>query len=607
MLMTLCAAALAFNAAADSMTWGYYNGTQNLGAWGTGKAESFSASMLVKEPSFAGSKVTAIRIPINSMPGELSNCAVFLSNEEPATSKGVATGDILNASFEPSSDVWNTIELAEPWTIDEDGTFYAGVTVTLDKIDNNSTNNPLLLMVGSTPDGLNIISSRTYRKWVDVSSSIGATLPLQLVIEGDVVKEIGASVTAISDVRVKHDEEAPVKVTIANHGTKAIESIEYTYEINGITLEGAAEANISGEFYGTTGQLTINTPAIAEVGEYTGTFTITKVNGVENVDLAASKTNTVKVMNIVPKKTPLVEEFTGCWCGFCPRGWLGLKLMNEWYPGEFVAASYHNGDAMQITTEYPVYVAGFPAGNIDRTYDLDAYYGFGSKPMGIEDAWLELCELETPVNVSVEAALSDDETTITANATFECCEDIASTNYGVAYIVTADGLKGEDKNWRQHSYYNGDASAADGYMDYFVYNDEYMFLEYDDVVIAESHNGGAFKEGVFGESATEGQLVNDSFDFALADMVSNYGNKENLVQNACKLNVIALLINAETGAVINCAKTRVTVPEGCSIESLSSDAREVARYSIDGTRQGSNAKGISIVRMSNGQAMKVIK
>lgn len=606
MLMTLCAAALAFNAAADSMTWGYYNGTQNLGAWGTGKAESFSASMIVSEPGFAGSKVTAIRIPINSMPGELSNCAVFLSNEEPKTSKGIATGDILNAPFEPVSDVWNTIELAEPWTIDEDGTFYAGVTVTLDKIG-GATDYPLLFMIGSTPGGLNIVSSRTYRKWVDLSSSLGATLPMQLVIEGDVVKEIGAGVTAISNVRVKHDEEAPVKVTIANHGTKAIESIEYTYEINGITLEGAAEANISGEFYGTTGQITINTPAIAEVGEYTGTFTITKVNGVENVDLAASKTNTVKVMNIVPKKTPLVEEFTGCWCGFCPRGWLGLKLMNEWYPGEFVAASYHNGDAMQITTEYPVYIEGYPAANIDRSYDLDAYYGFGSKPMGIEQAWLELCEEDTPFNVSVEAALSDDETTITANAAFEACSDIASTEFGVAYIVTADGLIGDDKNWRQHSYYNGDESARDGYMDYFVDGPEYMFLEYDDVVIAESHNGGTFKEGVFTDATAEGQIVADTQDFLLADMNSNYGAKENLVKNACKLNVIALLIDANTGRVLNCAKTRVTVPEGCSIESLSSDAHELARFSIDGTRQSLNAKGISIVRLSNGQTLKVIK
>lgn len=50
-----------------------------------------------------------------------------------------------------------------------------------------------------------------------------------------------------------------------------------------------------------------------------------------------------------------------------------------------------------------------------------------------------------------------------------------------------------------------------------------------------------------------------------------------------------------------------TRPRDRSIESLSSDAHELARFSIDGTRQSLNAKGISIVRLSNGQTLKVIK
>lgn len=45
--------------------------------------------------------------------------------------------------------------------------------------------NPLILMGGVFPGGLNIITSRTYRRWTDATENIGGSLAMQIVLEVD--------------------------------------------------------------------------------------------------------------------------------------------------------------------------------------------------------------------------------------------------------------------------------------------------------------------------------------------------------------------------------------------------------------------------------------
>lgn len=575
---SIIAAALTYSAAAaQSLTWGYYNGTQDLASWGTGKAETYSVAMVVNDASFVGSSITALRIPVTTP--ELTNCAVFLSHEMPSQKSGVATGDILNQSYTPSAeDVFTTVTLDEPWTVDSPS-FYVGFTFKVASVNTNTEANPIIVAYGSNDGAFEVVTSRTYRKWQDMGSSLGVSSAIQLVLEGDLIKQTAVGVSSMPGIKVRHDDSRTFKATLANHGQTPVTDVDWTYTVADATVEGHTEVSIHADYYGELADIDITTPVLAELGSYTGTLIITKVNGVANQDNAPALSHTLQVVNVVPVKRPLMEEFTGTWCGWCPRGWMGLKLMNEWHPGDFIAASYHNGDGMQITEHYPVSVPGFPAANMDRHHNTDAYYGDGSAPMGIENLWLRACSEDTPANVSVSASYDADLTSFEAKATFEFCEPVDASAYGVAYIVTADGLA--DPLWIQHSYYHGEESERDGYLDYFIDGPEYMSLVFDDVVIYESHESGACYTGVFPASVAEGESVDHTENFTLARMNSNYQGSANLVQDKDRLSVIALLIDTADGRVLNCAKCHV---EGASvaIENLTADAPSRQQFNLMG-------------------------
>ncbi|MDO4194906.1 MAG: hypothetical protein Q4D33_02010, partial [Prevotellaceae bacterium] len=479
---------------AQSITWGYYNGTQDLGTWGTDKSETYYVAMKVNDPSLVGSKVTKVRIPVAST--DVTDCHLWFTRGSLASASGQGTNDAVNVEFTPT-DTWTEVELPEPFVITE-GDFFVGITFTASA----TAFQPLLLMPSDLLETTYIKTSRTYRKWTDLGKAPGACLPLQLTVRGNVVKENAVSIVALDNVYVKHDNEGSTKVIVANNGGNVVTDIDWSYTVNGTTSEGHADVAIAADYYGQQGSFTLTTPAIADNGEYEGTLTIVNVNGKANTSNSVSATHMVKVMNVVPKKRVLMEEYTGAWCGFCPSGYIGMKLMNERHPGEFICASYHNGDAMQITTNYPSPVDGFPTAYLDRDHFTDAYLGDTRKDMGIEETWAEQCKELSPLNVDVVADLNSTTGEITANATFEACDDMTGTNYGVAYIITADGLTGSGTQWRQHNYYSyayqGGAYSGmynEG-MDMFNNGAEYQFLVYDDVAIATSCPGSETISGV---------------------------------------------------------------------------------------------------------------
>lgn len=605
--IAIAAIAMSITASAQDILWGYYDGSFELGTWGTGKTETYSVYMHVSDNSLIGGQIKEVKIPLNS--ASLQDAALFVSNEVPSVKSGVATGDIANVTFTPAVG-WNTIQLETPISITQ-GSFYIGITFNVPNVTEEANKAPLVLMASATPDGCSVVTSRTYRKWNDLSTSLGVTLPMQFTVSG-ISHEYGVGVYSMPDTRAKIETPKVFNVIIANHGTTPVENIDWTYTLNGETIEGHCNIAIPADFYGRHATLSIEAPAISNKGIYNGELNITKVNGHANEDIASKATHQLKVMTIVPIKTPLMEEFTGCWCGWCPRGWLALELMNQKYPGEFVAASYHNEDAMEITRSYPVSVGGFPAANMNRNHPTEPYYGDTNYtvPLGIEKLWMALREEITPANVMVEAHLNADQTEIIANASFDFCEDVENTNYGIAYIITADGLKGTSGNWLQHNYYSGMKDQYDGYLDELINQGEYLMLTYNDVVIAESHSGGQSYTGIIPSTMHEGDIIEDSRTFKLSDMNSDYGTYENLVQDKSKLNVIALMIDANTKAVINCAKAPVMVDVDGSdaIININDDAAASSNtiYTLDGRKTNTTVKGINIV-VSNGKAIKILK
>lgn len=107
-----------------------------------------------------------------------------------------------------------------------------------------------------------------------------------------------------------------------------------------------------------------------ETGDQELSITISEVNGQPNGDKAATTAIPLRVYPFLSVNRPLVEEYTGLWCGYCPRGYVALETMKELYPDRFVGIAYHSGDDMGSGVEFPTYPDGFPAGFINRNYVL---------------------------------------------------------------------------------------------------------------------------------------------------------------------------------------------------------------------------------------------
>lgn len=165
--------------------------------------------------------------------------------------------------------------------------------------------------------------------------------------------------------------ETVLPLAVENHGTNQVKSIAYTYIVAGNTGNGSIDFDTPVDAaYGASAIADINLGNIPETGDQELSITISEVNGQPNGDKAATTAIPLRVYPFLSVNRPLVEEYTGLWCGYCPRGYVALETMKELYPDRFVGIAYHSGDDMGSGVEFPTYPDGFPAGFINRNYVL---------------------------------------------------------------------------------------------------------------------------------------------------------------------------------------------------------------------------------------------
>ena len=75
------------------------------------------------------------------------------------------------------------------------------------------------------------------------------------------------------------------------------------------------------------------------------------------------------------------------------------------------------------------------------------------------------------------------------------------------------------------------------------------------------------------------------------------------------MEVVALIVNASTGEVVNANKCKVLSDElsGIANAHAGKATMPIRYYTIDGKLLKAPQKGITIVRMSDGSSMKVVK
>jgi hypothetical protein len=192
------------------------------------------------------------------------------------------------------------------------------------------------------------------------------------------IDDIKAEVLKNNNVRVKSASfekynptgtVVPLKTVIENHGAVAITSVMYQYTFNGNTYTDTVTGLNIAPLKSSTLLHNINI-TLADAGEFPVDINVISPNGVDDED-PLDNTLSRPIYSLseqLPKKV-LVEEATGTWCQWCPRGAVMMENLYNNYGDQVLPVAVHNSDPMTIP-EYDAGVganiSGYPSGLVDR-------------------------------------------------------------------------------------------------------------------------------------------------------------------------------------------------------------------------------------------------
>ena len=591
-----------------SINYGYYQGHEDIGMFGEGKPQTYDVAIHVNNPALAGTHIESVTIPVMDTEG-LTNIKVWLSSQL-RVENNLNVPDLTQVNVTPAEAGFVTVKFDKPYIIPEEGV-YVGYSFDVDEVTNEETAYPVAVIVQDTPGGFYMHTSKGFVKWFDLSQMFGANAVMQITVSGSKVYDNAAAPLAGESTYVMSNsgKNIEIGVNIENHGSEGIKSLDLEYSLAGNS--GTQHIDLDepvGGIFGKMYNATLSVPEIKQSGNYTLDVKVTKVNGVDNMDVAPQASTPIIALNTVPKHRTLLEEYTGTWCGWCPRGYVALETLATLYPDDYVLISYHNSDPMEImdSDSFPSYVEGFPSAWIDRVWVADPYYGHGEKDMGVADDMALRAKTFGQADIQLGAQLSESGVSVKVTSEVTFPYNVTDGKYAIEYVLVEDGLTGTGSDWNQSNYYSG---GDNGDMSFFDEAESSVpGLVFNDVAVLMSQIGGI--EGSVPANVEADKPVTHEYTFYLFDALNTSGQK--VVQDTNKLKVVALLINQETGEVVNANKVKVGENTGINaIQNNDSKMVAVEYYDLGGRKLSSLQRGANIVviRYADGSqhTMKVVK
>lgn len=277
----------------------------------------------------------------------------------------------------------------------------------------------------------------------------------------------------------------------------------------------------------------------------------------------------------------VIEEFTGTWCGWCPRGITGLERIQQEFPGQVITIAVHTGDPMYTVDYAPILrnVEGLPYATVDREGGCDPYYGM--EPTGVTWALDQVVEMTLAEEAIAEVTLEEPSLDINGNIELNTLTtfyvDEPTAHYALAYILVGDSLSGTTAEWTQTNYFaNYTQYGTDEWLKAWT-EAPYAItgMKYNHVALL----GKGIDTGVEGSVASpivsgEAQAYNTNMSVAT----------NALVDQAQNLRVVVLLLDTETGFIVNATERGVKLPEYSTDYSLSFQRTQFAdQYLLRGT------------------------
>ena len=574
----------------NQVWWGYFgeNEAANMsydGNLGYSKACTIDAAIFIPaNHAIAGAAtIKAVRLWLGDDLSKVGDMTLWISKSLPASASAADyTQTVTKSSLKGRL---NEIELTTPYLVNNAG-IYVGFSFRI-----SGMSYPIM---SAGNDAANAFFFRiTGENWMDFYNYGYGKLALQVLLDGITLRNNDATPLDFGTSYVDKGGATTVPVAIYNNGKEPITNISYTITTNG--KESAEQTiRVNDISFASTGTANISFSADEEARKYNKTLTLTKVNGAANEANQKTATGSLITISERPAVMPVVEEFTGTWCGYCPYGFVGMEKAYESFGDKVALIAVHKGDIMETNDYYAIdSPSGYPGSRIDREYDL--YPSANNLKNYLNSI------LKNKVTVAgIEAAATwtgTDKTAIKIDTKSKFVYSEDNGQYGIAYVLVEDGLTGSGDDWKQANYLSG--QSGDSNMQFWYNSGSYVSgLEFNHVAVAAWNitNG---TDGSISSKIVDGVVQTYSFE---ADITGKM-----LIQNKSKLKVITLLIDRTTGIVVNTAQTLIKDYDDTAIQNVSiSEGTFNATYTLDGRAISNPQKGLNIIRMSDGTTKKIM-
>lgn len=269
---------------------------------------------------------------------------------------------------------------------------------------------------------------------------------------------------------------------------------------------------------------------------------------------------------LVYHRVHVCEELTATWCGYCPRGQVGVDRMKEKYPDSFISIAVHGGDVMEEPTYMTAlenFTTSYPNSFLNRRVWCDPYFG-------LEEQLRQVMSEAATTALAVSARYTDNSRSAAAVAIrSKFAFSSTEARYAYAIVVTEDEVRGSTSDYDQMNAYSGSSLEMGGY--------ELLPPRVPASQMVYQHVARAIYPGFEGIPSSLPAVLNREEEMLFQTDISlpaNILNKENL-------KIVALLIDEKTGEICNAAQTNVSGSTATGNSSLSVPGWKVLVYSSD--------------------------
>jgi hypothetical protein len=322
-------------------------------------------------------------------------------------------------------------------------------------------------------------------------------------------------------------------MTVTNVGSNPITSLTVDWN-DGISHSQVIPVNIA-----PFATANVNHPTAVNYAtgvERTINVNITNVNAGADGDPSNNTGSTlINTVSALATKGVLIEEGTGTWCGWCPRGKVAMDYMTSTYPN-FIGIMVHNGDPMALAAyDNAANFGGYPSANVDRVL-LDQ----GVSQAAFENYYNARSGLIVPASLNATVSGSGNNIVIDASATFYT--EFSSANYRLGVILYENGVTGTTAGYNQSNFYAGGGSGPMGGYENLPNPVPAAQMVYNFVgrALLGGYNG---QTGSVPSSITDGTVASHTFNYTIPAAFTQ-----------ANLRGVVVLIDQSTGEVVNAHK-----------------------------------------------------